>query len=93
MHTSLQVIWDQQPRNRTPEFEHPDMCADPVRQSLRPACLGIGQVGRTRYPDKGLRVAYFAAVRIEDRYFLAGIINESFVAGEVALPRASPGAP
>src|SRR3954471_22452118 len=90
---ALEVVRHQQSRHRPVEPEHPDMRANPVRQALRPARLGIGQVRRAEHADEDLRQAHLSGERVDDRHLLAGGIHEGLVPGEMALPHGRRQAP
>ena len=63
------------------------MGADPVAERLRPARLGIGEVGGAHDGDKDLRRAGLASQAIDDhRHRVAGVIDEQFVAAGMRLP-------
>ena len=62
------------------------MRADPVRQALRPGCLGIGEIGRAQHADEDLCLAHHAGHRIGDRDLLAREIDERLVTGNMGLP-------
>jgi hypothetical protein len=64
------------------------MHADPVRQALRPGCLGIGEIGRAQHADEDLCLAHHAGRRIGDRDLLAREIDERLVTGNVGLSHA-----
>ena len=51
----LRVVGHQLRRHAAHEGERPDMRADPVRQRLGPARLGIGVVGGAHHGDEDLR--------------------------------------
>jgi hypothetical protein len=63
------------------------MSADPIGQSLGPACLGIGEVGGAHDGDENLRRTDLAGEPIDDhRHRVAGIIDKQLVAADVGLP-------
>src|SRR3989344_1979913 len=59
--------------------------ASPARQLLRPGGLGKGVAGRAENGDEDLRLADLAGSPINDRYGLAGVIDEQLFAGTVLL--------
>ena len=61
------------------------MGAGPVRQSLRPGRLGIGEVRGAEHADENLRLADFARRRIDDADPLARIIHERLFPGDMVL--------
>ncbi len=82
---ALEIVRHQQSWCRPVEPEHPDMGTNPIRQTLRPAGLGIGEVRRAEHRDKDLRCAHLATERVDDRDPLAGIVDERLVPGDVGL--------
>jgi hypothetical protein len=68
--------------------EHAHVAPIPVRQRLRPDCLGIGRAGRTHYGNEDLGRAYRARDRIGNRHQLAGVVDERLVPDRM-LPAAS----
>jgi hypothetical protein len=61
------------------------MGADPVRQRLAPACLGIGVVRGAEHPDEDLGGPDLAGRAGDDGDGLARIVDEHLVAGRVLL--------
>ena len=59
-HTGLEIVADDLPRDAAKAGERANMAANPVRQRLRPAGLGIGEVGGAERCHKDLRVPHFA---------------------------------
>jgi hypothetical protein len=82
---ALEIVRDQQPRCRTKEPEHPYMCANPVRQTLRPGGVGIGEVGRAEHRDEQFRHPHLAGQRVDDWHLLAGIVDERLIPSHVRL--------
>ena len=62
------------------------MGADPLRQGLRPARLGVGIAGGTQHSDEHLGSANLAGQRVDHIDRSAGIIDEHLVASDVGLP-------
>jgi len=46
---------------------------------LAPGRLGVGVAGGTHHAHEDLRFAHLAAVRIDNRDLLAGVVDEQFV--------------
>ena len=65
------------------------MRADPIRQTLRPGCLCIGEVGRAQHGNEDLGLAHHAGHRIGDRDPLAREVDERLVAGNMARATAA----
>ena len=63
------------------------MGAGPVRQSLRPGRLGVGEVRSAEHADENLRLADFARRRIDDADPLARIVDERLVSSDMVLAR------
>lgn len=64
------------------------MRANPVRQTLRPGRLGVGEIGRAQHADENLRLAHDAGRWIGDRDLLAREVDEGLVTGNMSLPHA-----
>ena len=79
------IIRHDEPGHAAEQGEHAPVRADPVRQALRPARLGVGVVGGAEHGDEQLRLAHDAADWIDDRQLLAGVIDEHLVAGDKVL--------
>ena len=82
---ALEIVRHQKTWRGPIEPKHADVRANPVRQGLRPGCLGIGQVRCAQHGDENLRHAHFTGERVDDRHPLAGIVDERFVSGDVGL--------
>ena len=61
------------------------MCADPVRQRLGPARLGVGVVRRAERRDEDVRAMLHASRRIKNRHGVAGPVDEQLLAGNMRL--------
>ena len=57
------------------------------RRLLRPGGLGEGVAGRAEYRDEHLRLTDLAAVALDNRHRLAGIVDEQLLADAVLLAR------
>ena len=68
-------------------LEGSGMGADPVGERLRPARLGVGEVGGAQHGDKNLRRPGLAGQPVDDhRHRVAGIIDKQLVAAGMGLP-------
>jgi hypothetical protein len=81
----LEVVADQLPRGAAEEAEGVDVTADPVRQTLAPADLRIGQAGGAEHGHENLGCPHLAGRRVDHRQGLPGEIDEQLVAGQVGL--------
>ena len=66
--------------------ERADMAADPVRQGLGPARLGIGEIGRAQHRHKDLRSPHLTRGAVDHLRRLPGIFDEQPLPGRVGLP-------
>ena len=82
----LEVVAHHLTRDAAKEGEGVDVAANPVRQPLRPARFGIGQVGGTEGGNEDLCRAHLAGDRVNDLDGLPGIIDEQPLTERVALP-------
>ena len=82
---AAQIIGHQDLRCATEKSKTAGVRAQPVRQLLRPGGLGKGVAGRAENGDEDLRLADLAGSPINDRYGLAGVIDEQLFAGTVLL--------
>ncbi len=89
----FQIVGNDKARHPAKEPEHADMGLDPVRQFLRPGCLGVGVIRGAKDGDEDLRVAHNPGFAIDDHDFLAGVIDKYLVAGRMVLPHGRRQAP
>ncbi len=82
----FQVVADDQRRHAFEKAEGAGVRADPVGEPLAPARLCERVIGRAEDGDKDVRLADLAAQRIEDRYRVAGEVDEQLLPGNVGLP-------
>ncbi len=84
-HAGAQVVADQQLRRAAEEGERVDVGADPVRQPLAPAGLGVGVVRRAEHGDEHMRPPFLAGRPVEHRHGVAGVVDEQLLAGDMGL--------
>ena len=82
---SLEIVADDQLRYTADEGERVDVGADPVRQALAPASLGIGVVRSPEHSDEDVRLAHLAGGAVDHRHGVAGEVDEQLLAGNVRL--------
>jgi hypothetical protein len=82
-----QVIGHEDLRHATQIGEGPDMGPGPIRQRLRPGRLGIGVAGGAEDGDEDLGWPDLTGLPVLDRYGLARVIDEEFLAGAMLLPQ------
>lgn len=61
------------------------MRAQPVRQLLRPGGFGEGVAGCAEHRDEHLRLADLAAVAVDHRHRLPGVVDEQLLADAMFL--------
>ena len=81
------VIWNDDFRRSTDEFQGTDMRVDPARQILASAGFGKGVTAGAQNGDKqrGLEI-HLAGLPVIDGYPVSGIINEELFSGAVFVP-------
>ncbi|MNQ75957.1 hypothetical protein D3C85_907730 [compost metagenome] len=84
-HRTAQVVRHHDLRDPVEEGEAAGVRAQPVRQLLRPGSLGEGVAGGTEHRDEHLRLADLAAVTVDHRHRLPGVVDEQLLAGAVLL--------
>jgi hypothetical protein len=89
----FQIVRNHKPRHPTKKAEHPDMGLDPIRQFLRPGRLGVSVIGGAKDSDEDLRFTHNPGCAIDNRDFLAGVIDKYLVAGRMVLPHGRRQAP
>ena len=77
----LEVVADHLTRDAAKEGEGVDVAANPVRQALRPARFGVGQVGGAEGGDEDLRRSHLAGDGVNDLDDLPGVVNEQPLTG------------
>ncbi len=82
---ALQVVGHDGSRCAADELQRPHVAAQPVGQRLRPGGFGVGVVRAAEHRDEDLRGARLAAVPINDRYRLPGVVDEELLAGRMVL--------
>jgi hypothetical protein len=83
---AFKVVGNEDLRNATHERERPNVGADPVRQGLRPRRLGVRVVRGAHHRHEDLRVEEdLPRAAVHNRYRLAGVVDEQFLAGPVIL--------
>jgi hypothetical protein len=75
-HTGLEVVADDLPRDTAKAGERADMAANPVWQRLRPACLGIGEVGGAERRHEDLGTPHFARRAVDHLDRLSSIVDK-----------------
>ena len=81
----LEIVADDLSRHAAEAGKGAHMTTDPVRQGLRPARLGIGEVGGAQGGDEDLRLPNFAGVGVDHLHGLAGKIDEQALSGGMRL--------
>lgn len=81
----LEVVTNDRLRYRAQQGEPIDVDADPVRQRLAEADLGVGVVLCPENGDEDLGVASFPCQAIEHRHSVAGKVHEQLLARRVRL--------
>ena len=84
-HAGAQVVRHDLARHAAQEFQRAHVRADPVRQALRPARLGVGVVRRAQHGDEHLRRAQLAGAAVHHLHRLPGVVDEQPLAGSVHL--------
>ena len=84
-HRTAQVVRHHDLRHSAKEGEAAGMGAQPVRQLLRPGGLGEGVAGSAEHCDKHLGLTDVAAVGVDHRYRLPGVVDEQLLADAVLL--------
>ena len=81
------IVRYQKTRNTADRREGAGVGADPIRERLCPACLGIGQVRGAQYRDENLRRPGLAGQPVNNhRHRVAGIVDKQLVAAHMGLP-------
>ncbi len=81
----LEVVADDLARDAAEAGKGAHVAADPVRQRLRPACLGVGEVGRAQHGDEDLRCPDLARGGVDHLGGLPGIVDEQPLSRWVGL--------
>ena len=81
----LEIVADDRLRHAAEEGKRVDVSADPVRQPLAPAGLGIGVVRGPQHRDEDLGLAHLPGDRVEHRHGVAGEVHEQLLAGDMGL--------
>jgi len=84
-HAGLEVVGHDQRWRPAAECKGPRMGADPVRQRLAPARLGIGHVRCAHHRNKELCGPRRAGRQVDHRHRRAGVIDEHSLPGDMAL--------
>jgi hypothetical protein len=63
------------------------MGTEPVGKGLRPGGFGVRVVRATEHGDEDLCRSSLAGIPIQDRYALACVVDEEFLAGRMVLPQ------
>jgi len=82
---AAQIVWHQDLRGPAEKSEAARVRAQPVGQLLRPGGFGEGVAGSPEDGDEDLRLADLAGVPVDDRYGLAGVVDEQFFSGAMLL--------
>src|ERR1700744_3989249 len=70
VYAALEIVGYQEAGPRTPEPEHAHMRANPIRETLRPGRLRVGEIGRAQHGEEDLSLAHDTGCRIDDRDLL-----------------------
>lgn len=80
-----EIVGDEERGHAADEVEQTHVRTDPVGELLGPGGLGVGVVAGPEHGDEDLGGMDLTRSAIDDRYGLAGIVDEQFLAGAVAL--------
>ena len=72
----FQIVGHDEARHPAKEAEHPDMGLDPVRQCLRPGCLGVGVIGGPKDRDSLPPASRTTPVARFDNHDLLAVIRQ-----------------
>ena len=84
-HTSLEVVADNLPRHPARAGECTNVAADPIRQRLCPARLGVGEIGCAQHRHEDLRPPGLAGGAVNHLRRLPGVIDEQALPGWMGL--------
>ena len=82
----LEVVAHHRAGNAADGVEGVDVRADPLRQRLAPAGLGVGVIGRPQHRDEDVSASLLTGRGVEHRHRVAGPIDEQLLAGSMRLP-------